>query len=217
MPRHHCMLTQFVVVWYDMVCRIMRNLSLPVVWEDVDVPEEWERDASSIPDKYSKGRYVFWAWTHQTTEQAVLPFNSTAVPMLLDLGTLDTSEFANASSSWNSTIKAPGSMGVLFRDPSTINLTLQGNNPFQDHLLEAGVQPTDQWPAMLYGTLPKAWGIKQPDTDNVTFPNLEVMCVPAYRALNINSGLYACYSAMFLKKCMSCCNCVSITAFMCSK
>jgi hypothetical protein len=162
----------------------MRNLSLPVVWEDVDMPEEWERDASSIPDKYSNGRYVYWAWTHNTTERAVMPFerNTSAHPFLLDMRTLVVGD--NVSVGWNSSIKAPGSMGLLFRDPSTFNLTLQANNPFNSHMLESGVQPTNQWPAMLYGTLPKAWGFQQLDTNDVTFPNLEVMCVHAYACRN---------------------------------
>ncbi len=155
-------------------CRIMRNLSLPVVWEDVQRPEEWERDASSIPDKYSKGRYVFWAWTHATTEQAVLPFqrNTSASPILLDLSQL---VINNTQGFWNSSIKPPGSMGVLFRDPSTYNLTLQGNNPLQRHMVEAGIQPTNKWPAVLYGTLPAAWAFKQADSNDITFPNLEVV------------------------------------------
>ena len=51
----------------------MRNLSLPVVWEDADTPEEWERDASAIPSQYSQGRYVFWGWARP--DEHVLQFN----------------------------------------------------------------------------------------------------------------------------------------------
>lgn len=154
----------------------MRNLSLPVVWEDADMPEEWERDASSIPVEYSRGRYVFWAWTHGSTEQSVLPFqrNTSASPPLIDKHLLVSSN-SDSSGFWNSSIQPPGSLGVLFRDPSNYNMTLQGNVPFQQHMMEAGIQPTSKWPAMLYGTLPSAWGFKQPDTLDVTFPNLEVM------------------------------------------
>lgn len=146
--------------------RIMRNLSLPVVWEDADMPEEWERDASMIPDAISRGRYVFWGWKDAATEKQVLPFNGSIKdwPGLLNLTELQYKEVA-----------APEAMGMLFRDPSTYELFSQGNAPFKSHLESAGVAPTEQWPALVYGTLPSAWGVMQQDTLKPTFPNLEVM------------------------------------------
>lgn len=133
------------------------------------MPEEWERDASMIPDNMAVGRYVFWGWKDAVSEQATMPFNGTSAtwPGLLNV----------SDQSYNDSLEAPGSMGVLFRDPSTFALFQQGNKPFQAHLKTAGIAPTSQWPSLIYGTLPRAWGQLQPDTNASTFPNLEVMCV----------------------------------------
>lgn len=152
----------------------MRNLSLPVVWEDVDTPEEWERDASAIPSAISKGRYVYWGWTGGMEEKGVLPFNGSTTdwPGLQNLSYLSTSSNLQW---WDTSISPPASMGMLFRDQSTMGLFNQGNKPLQQHLSDAGVAPTSVWPAMVYGTLPFAWGDTQQDTGQPTLPNLEVM------------------------------------------
>lgn len=121
-----------------------------------------------IPDNMAVGRYVFWGWKDAVSEQAAMPFNGTSAtwPGLLNL----------SDQSYHP-LEAPGSMGVLFRDPSTFALFQQGNKPFQAHLKAAGIAPTSHWPSLIYGTLPRAWGQPQPDTNASTFPNLEVMCV----------------------------------------
>lgn len=148
-------------------CRIVRNLSFPVVWEDADMPEEWERDASMIPDSMKAGRYILWGWKDAATEQLSMPFNGTMAdwPGLFNLSNND----------FNTSMQPPRSMGLIFRDPSTYDLFKQGNAPFRAHLEAAGVAPTSRWPALLYGTLPSAWGEVQPDTNRSTFYNLEVM------------------------------------------
>jgi hypothetical protein len=159
----------------------MRNLSLPVVWEDADMPEEWERDASTIPQALSKGRYVFWGWTHGSVEKGVMPFEGSTsewpgVNNLTELLNADsTTQECNSASFWTYNITPPPSMGMLFRDPSTYDLFQKGNSPFRAHMEQAGIHPTQQWPAMVYGTLPDAWGQLQPDTSLATFPALEVM------------------------------------------
>lgn len=161
-------------------CRIMRNLSLPVVWEDADMPEEWERDSSTIPQALSKGRYVFWAWTHGSVEKHAMPFEGSTsqwpgVNNLTELLLAPAADLGSQCGLWTHNITPPSSMGMLFRDPSTYELFQQGNTPFRAQMDQAGIQPTTQWPAMLYGTLPEAWGQVQPDTSLVTFPELAVM------------------------------------------
>lgn len=150
-----------------MPSRIVRNISLPVVWEDFDMPEEWERDASMVPESMSAGRYIFWAWKDRASERLVMPFNgnTTEWPGVLNI----------TSMGYNGSIQPPDSMGMVFRDPSTYDLFQQGNAPFRDHLEKAGVAPTEKWPGVVYGTLPEAWGMVQNDTHNSTFPNLAVM------------------------------------------
>jgi hypothetical protein len=154
----------------------MRNLSLPVVWEDADMPEEWERDASSIPKEHSKGRYVYWAWTHGSVEKQVMPFagNTSDWPGTLDLSRLVISP-SNINTTYNASITPPASMGMLFRDPGDWDMFQQGNAPFRQQMEAAGMQPTDKWPSVLYGSLPNAWGQPQADTGDVLFPELEVM------------------------------------------
>jgi hypothetical protein len=155
----------------------MRNLSLPVVWEDPDTPDEWERDASSVPDNVSQGRYVFWSWARKDMEQVVMPFNNTpsAGPQLLNVSDLGAIDDTGICAVWNTSIRPPSSMGVLFRDPSNYELFKQGNGPFAQHMLDAGVAPTTTWPGVVYGTLPFAWGVDQDDTGQATLPNLEVV------------------------------------------
>jgi hypothetical protein len=131
------------------------------------MPDEWERDASMIPDTLSVGRYVFWAWRNRETEKQVMYFNGSTQewPGLLNLTLL----------SMDDSISPHASMGMLFRDPSTYELFQQGNIPFQEHLQTSGMGPTQKWPAVLYGTLPSAWGRRQIDTNQSTLHNLQVM------------------------------------------
>lgn len=168
------------------VCRIMRNLSLPVVWEDADMPEEWERDASAIPDSLSRGRYIFWSWTHGSVEKDVMPFegNTSTWPGINNLSNFIVQSSSTIPPAWSYNITPPASMGMLFRDPSNNTLFQQGNRPFRTHMEEAGIQPTPQWPSMLYGTLPANWGQIQDDTSLVTLPALEVMYVTSQRFLS---------------------------------
>lgn len=131
------------------------------------MPEEWERDASMVPDSLSAGKYVFWAWKDRATEKLVMPFNGSTQdwPGIINITTMG----------YNGSIQPPASMGMLFRDPSNYELFKQGNTPFKAHLEAAGVAPTAKWPALLYGTLPAAWGEVQSDTNKSTLHNLEVM------------------------------------------
>lgn len=131
------------------------------------MPDEWERDASMIPDSLNAGRYVFWAWRDRQTEKIVMQFNGSTQdwPGLLNPRLLGMDD----------SIMPPSSMGMLFRDPSTYELFKQGNTPFKNHLQASGMAPTQKWPAVLYGTLPSAWGTKQGDTNESTLHNLQVM------------------------------------------
>lgn len=156
----------------------MRNLSLPVVWEDAEMPEEWERDASMVPDELSQGRYIFWAWSNSSTEQTVMPFggNTSVWPGINNKSNMILDKDSNGNTGlWDDSIQPPPSMGMLFRDPSTYDLFRQGNVPFKRHMQDAGIAPTANWPAVLYGTLPAFWGHTSEDTGDVLFPNLEVM------------------------------------------
>jgi hypothetical protein len=133
------------------------------------MPDEWERDASMIPYHLTAGRYVFWSWTNRQSEKQVMPFMGSTQDWP---GVLNKTEFNMVDS-----IEPPASMGMLFRDPSTYELFQLGNTPFQNHLRTSGVEPTDKWPAVLYGTLPTAWGLQQDDTNETTLHNLQVMQV----------------------------------------
>jgi len=151
----------------------MRNLSLPVVWEDADTPEEWERDASMVPDAYSAGRYVYWAWSSGKLEKVVMPFdgNASTWPGLINKTNLVRPVDGSV---WNTEVVPPPSLGMLFRDPSTYELFKQGNTPFRLHMESAKLLPTPTWPAMVYGTLPASWGYHS-SVEGPLLPNLKVM------------------------------------------